>query len=444
MQIIPFRGYRFNPDRISNLEDVISLPYDQFKQHRDERFHDRHPYNIAHIIMNPKKRDDSLTNNQYTRSKKLLNQWLLDSVLLQDAEPSIYPYYQDFCLPNGNYTSRKGFVALGQVSDYSSRKVYPHESTMTKPKQDRLQLLRTTLVDSGLVFMLYSDPKGEIEKELDLLTSQNADMNAFGPEGILNRMWKVSKNEGITKIQEAMKCKSVIIADGHHRYEVAQQFHKETAHRLNQTPAWVNYGFKLMSFVRLESPAISIFPLHRVLRNMGGFEPSQFLQQLKAFFSIQPIPFNESNFANSLEILLEKLRQEQRAGRNAFGIYLPGLRHLALLTFRPNVAASFNWPSGKSKTWCKLDVSILQVVIFNELLGIGDQELAQAGYIEYVSDAKDAVNRVIRPPYQCAFLLNPTPVNQVQRVVESGNVLPQKSTHFHPKLMEGLVLAKHL
>ena len=444
MQIIPFRGYRFNPDQISNLEDVISLPYDQFKQHRDERFHDRHPYNIAHIIMNPKTRNDSLTDNQYTRSKKLLNQWLLDSVLLQDAELSIYPYYQDFCLPNGNYISRKGFVALGKVTEYSSREVYPHERTMTKPKQDRLQLLRTTLVDSGLVFMLYSDPEGEIEGELDLLTNQNADITVLGPEGILNRMWTVSNNEGINKIQKAMKCKSVIIADGHHRYEVAQQFHKETANKFSQNPAWGNYGFKLMSFVRLESPAISILPLHRVLRDMSGFEPAQFLRRLETFFSVRSIPLNQRTLGKPLEELLEMLRQQHQAGRNAFGLYLPTLKYFALLTFRPNLAASLKWPLDKSETWCKLDVSILQVVIFNELLGIGDRELAQGGYIEYVSDANDAVSRVIRPPYQCAFLLNPTPVTQVQEVVESGDLLPQKSTHFHPKLMEGLVFAKHL
>lgn len=444
MQIIPFRGYRFNPDRIANLEDVISLPYDQLKQHRDERFHDRHPYNIAHIIMNPKKGDDSLTDNQYTRSKKLLNQWLLDSVFLQDLEPSIYPYYQDFCLPNGKYASRKGFVALGEITDYSSREVRPHERTMTKPKQDRLQLLRKTLVDSGLVFVLYSDPKGEIEFELDLLTKQRPEMKALGPEGILNRMWKVSANEGITRIQQAMNCKSVIIADGHHRYEVAKQFREETANRFNETPAWSNYRFKLMSFVRLESPAISILPLHRVLRDMSGFEPAQFLRRLETFFSVRSIPLNQRTLGKPLEELLEMLRQQHQAGRNAFGLYLPTLKYFALLTFRPNLATSFNWPLNKSEAWCRLDVSILQVAIFKELLGIGDRELTQGGYIEYVSDAKDAVCRVAHPPYQCAFLLNPTPVEKIQEVVDSGDLLPQKSTHFHPKLMEGLVFAKHL
>ncbi len=180
MRILPFRGYRYNPSRIPSLDDVISLPYDQFKGTRDDRFHQRHPYNIAHLIMNPETSQDSPTWNRYTRSRRLLDQWMKESIFLQDAQPSIYPYYQDFRLAGGDSKTRKGFVALGEVTDYTQQIVRPHERTMAKPKQDRLELLRSTLVDSGIIFVLYSDPAGEIEAVLDGLTKRRPIMTARG------------------------------------------------------------------------------------------------------------------------------------------------------------------------------------------------------------------------------------------------------------------------
>ena len=444
MHILPFRGYRYNPSRISNLEDVISLPYDQFKGTRDDRFHQRHPYNIAHLIMNPETSQDSPTWNRYTRSRQLLDRWMKESIFLQDAQPSIYPYYQDFCLADGASKTRKGFVALGEVTDYSQCVVRPHEQTMTKPKQDRLELLRSTLVDSGVLFVLYSDPAGEVEAVLDNLTQRQPDMAARGPGEVMNRLWQVSDERAIAQIQQVMQDKSVIIADGHHRYEVAVEFSHEAIKNRRKDPAWESYRYKLISFVRLESPALAVLPQHRILRNLDAFEPVRFLQRLEPFFSIQSTEVSQGVPVKLLEEFLERMRLQQNAGRTALGVYLPTLNRLALLTFRGKSAESLDWPRDKSTTWRQLDVSILQVVILNQLLNLGDPELAQGNYLEYVSDAGEAVLRAARPPCQCAFLLNPTPVEQVEAVVEAGDLLPQKTTHFHPKLMEGLVFAKHL
>ncbi len=444
MRILPFRGYRYNLERIPNLDDVISLPYDQFKGSRDDRFHQRHPFNIAHLIMNPETGRDSPSWNRYTRSKNLLDLWMKESIFLQDDQPSIYPYYQDFPLVGGPAVTRKGFVALGEVTDYSQGIVRPHERTMTKPKQDRLELLRSTRVDSGLIFVLYSDPRGEIEAILDEAAGPQPAMTAAGPDRMLNRLWRVSDPTPIARIRQAMEDKPVIIADGHHRYEVAVEFSREAMKRRPEDPAWENYRFKLFSFVRQESPAIAILPIHRILRNMEAFDASQFLRKLESFFSIEAIEVGGGIPPGGLEELLQQMRLRQSAGHAAMGVYLPALNRLALLTFRKEAAESLDWPGDKSETWRQLDVSILQVAILGRILNLGERELAEGNFVEYVSDAGEAILKAADGSCQCAILLNPTPMEQVEAVVEAGDLLPQKTTHFHPKLMEGLVFAKHL
>jgi len=443
MKILPFHGYRYNLAKIGKLDEVISPPYDQFKEGMTEILY-RHPYNIAHLIMNKEMPGDSATNNRYTRSRGILADWLEDKVFLRDPRPSIYPYFQDYEIAGCPLRTRKGFVALGEVTDYSARVVLPHEQTLSKPKQDRLQLLRATLADTGLVFMLYSDPKGEIEALLDSLTVRLPDMTALDLNNEQNRLWKVDDPTAVSQVVRAMSDKTVIIADGHHRYEVALAFRRETAPKIPSEKKLELYGYKLMSFVRLESEGISILPIHRLVHRIAEFGPAAFLTRLARFFSIRELQFTDANKFSSLEALMEDLNKERLRGRNAFGLYLPTLQKYALLELDRAQAGEIAWPSDKSLRWQELDVSVLQVVILGHLLGIGDRQLSDQANLEYVSDHVEAVKIVDAKGYQCAFLLNPTPIEQVKQVVEQGDILPQKSTHFHPKLMEGLVFAKHL
>jgi uncharacterized protein (DUF1015 family) len=287
MNILPFRGYRYNLGKIKTVDDVISPPYDQFKQGLDDILYQRHPYNIARIIMNKESPQDTPADNRYTRSKVLLEQWIDEGVFLQDAQPSIYPYFQDYRASGQPARTRKGFVALGEVTDYSERIVLPHERTLSKPKQDRLNLLRSTLADTGLVLMLYSDPEGKIEMLLDALTRRPPDMAALDLNQEINRLWKVDDTAAIEGIRQAMRDKTVIIADGHHRYEVGLAFHQETAPRIMEDKRWELYGYKLMSFVRLESEGITIFPIHRLIHSLGNFNAADFLVRLGAFFVIE-------------------------------------------------------------------------------------------------------------------------------------------------------------
>jgi uncharacterized protein (DUF1015 family) len=444
MNILPFQGRRYNLTKIDRLDDVISPPYDQYKEGLDDYLYQRHPYNIARIIMNKQTPQDTPDENRYTRSKAILDQWIGEGVFVQDAIPSIYPYFQDYRDGGQPTMTRKGFVALGEVTDYSQGIVLPHERTLSKPKQDRLNLLRSTLADTGLVFVLYSDPEGKVELLLDSITRRPYDMAAVDLNRDMNRLWRVDDTVAIEEIRRLMKDKSVIIADGHHRYEVALAFHQEIAPRTANDKRWDLYGYKLMSFVRLESEGITIFPIHRLIHSLRNFSAADFLVSLGAYFDIEEFSFTEDNKFSVLETLMGRLKKQQSTGQNAFGLYVPALQKFCLLKFRKEASERISWPSKKTKTWQGLDIAVLQVVVLENLLGIADKQLLEQTNIEYVSRHTDAIRLTDSKSYQCAFLLNPTLIQQVKEVVEAGDLLPQKSTHFHPKMMEGLVFAKHI
>src|SRR5262245_35872804 len=442
MKILPFRGYRYNPEMIDKLDDVISPPYDQFKESLDDLLFARHPHNMAHLIVNKESNKDTEANNRYTRSRELLDSWLKQRVFLRDGEPSLYPYSQTYEVDGASKT-RKGFIGLGEVTEYSQKVVLPHERTLSKPKEDRLRLLRSTLADTGLVFMLYSDPSGEIENLVAAATARPADMRARDLNGEKNELWKVSDRSWVERVTSLMADKQVIIADGHHRYEVERLFAQEVSDRVATNPCWGLYRYKLMSFIPLESKGITIFPIHRLLHSLKAFNPATLLKRMHEYFVVEEYPIVASDKFTTLDFLMQALKRQQHSGANAFVLYLPSVQKFALIKLKPGIADQLKWPADKSVTWRKLDVSVLHVVILGQLLGVGEQQLAEQTNLEYVSHHTDAVKLADAKEYQCGVLMNATPIEHVKEVVEAGDLLPQKSTHFHPKLMEGLVFARH-
>src|SRR5262245_37333215 len=401
MRIAPFRGYRYNPELIENLDEVISPPYDQFKEGLDDLLFARHRYNMAHLIVNTETPEDTDSHNRYTRSRTLLDSWLRDSVFLHDAEASFYPYSQTYEF-DGVAKTRTGFIGLGEVTEYSQKIVLPHERTLSKPKKDRLNLLRSTLADTGLVFMLYSDPAGEIENLLASATARVADMRALDLNGEENQLWSVSDASWVEQIAALMAGKQVIIADGHHRYEVARLFGQEIVSKVASDRCWDLYRYKLMSFIRLESEGITIFPIHRLLHNLKGFDATALLRRMTEHFVVEEYPVAASEKLTTLDFLMQSSRRQQQAGSNAFVLYFPSIQKFALIKLKSGTAVNLVWPADKSVAWRKLDVSVLHVAILGSLLGIGEQQLAEQTNLEYVSHQADAVKLADAKQYQCA------------------------------------------
>ena len=362
MKILPFRGYRYNPQIVGRLDDVISPPYDQFKEGLDDLLFARHPHNMAHLIVNKETAADTETDNRYTRSRGLLDSWLRKGVFGQDSQPSLYPYFQTY-ENGGSSKTRKGFIALGEVTEYAQKIVLPHERTLSKPKQDRLNLLRSTLADTGLVFMLYSDPASEIEDLIASVTAGLADMRALDLKGEENRLWKVSDPSWIERITALMAGKQVIIADGHHRYEVARLFSQEISSKAAVERVLGPVSLQADEFCPAGVRRHHDFPIHRLLHSLKGFDAAALLRRMTEHFVVEEYPAAAADKFTTLDFLIQSSKRQQQAAGNAFVLYFPSLEKFALIKLRSGAAEKLVWPADKSVAWRKLDVSVLHVVI---------------------------------------------------------------------------------
>ena len=225
--------------------------------------------------------------------------WREQGVLIQEKDPCMFAYAQRFRVPGSEAVKeRRGFIALGKLHDYADQVVFRHEQTLSKPKSDRLNLLKATHAHFGQIFMLYSDPAGSVEKIL-YDGSGPADAEVTDEYGVLHRVWRVSDPAAIRLLAAAMADKKLIIADGHHRYETALNYSRgarapprrgQAEHSVNQLPqpAYPEAAV-MMTFVNMDSDGLVILPTHRVVHSLAGFDPAAFLRAAEEFFEVESL-----------------------------------------------------------------------------------------------------------------------------------------------------------
>src|SRR5436305_1209638 len=285
--IEPFRAFRYDPARVS-LKDVVTQPYDKITPAMQDRYYEASPYNLVRIILGKRAATETPSDNLYSRAADFFSSWRRDGILVRDAEPSIYRYSQEFTPPGGKKMVREGFIAAGRLHDYSDGIVHRHEQTLSKPKADRLDLLRATRAHFGHIFMLYSDPEGEIEQALN--TGQDPAIELDDEYEVRHRVWKVSDQALISAIQSTMADKKLIIADGHHRYETALNYRNERCTQEHDAPAAQKpYDFAMMTFVNMDSPGLLILPTHRVVHSLSSFSMDRLRENATEFFSVEEV-----------------------------------------------------------------------------------------------------------------------------------------------------------
>lgn len=428
MKIRPFRAIRYDLERIGDLSKVAAPPYDQIDPTIQSLLYAMHPRNIVRISFGQDEPGDDDHNNKYQRARGFLERWLAEGILVEDTAPAIYPYHSTYRVGE-EWLTRKGFIALGELSDYSERIVYPHERTHTKPKEDRLRLLEATRADLGLVFMLYGDPGLRSDSLLRDVTAAPPFAEASDLRGERHQLWRVTDPNLIAELQALMADHSVIIADGHHRYETALEFrrtHPEATH-------------KLMAFFPLEGPGLTIFPLHRLIRDVTDFRLRALREAVDPTFEVREI--DRLKTSDPAERLAQVLTA-QFTGSERVPLVAAGADHPSLLSLRPGAFDRIPWPKGTSEAWRRLAVSLLHEGILRPHLGIGEEALRLASHVDYTPSAEEAIRSVQQGRHQAAFLLAPLTPQELRAVVQSGEVLPQKTTHFYPKLLTGLVMAR--
>jgi uncharacterized protein (DUF1015 family) len=426
--IFPFQALRYNPSKVSPT-DVVTQPYDKITPAMQEHYYAASPYNLVRVILGKAQAGDNEQQNVYTRAAASVRQWRDEGVLLPDPQPSIYLYTQTFKVPgnpSGATAERRGFIALGQVEDYDSKVVFRHEQTLSKPKADRLNLLRATQVHAGQIFMLYTDPAGEVDSALRQNGPPTTEVR--DQYDVVHRLWRVSDPAVIQTVQSKMADKKLIIADGHHRYETALTYRNEMRKQGNPDLR-APFERVMMTFVNMDAPGLVVLPTHRVAFGMEGFAIFDTLAKLQENFEVQDLgPLTDAAAA------LDRLRA---AGKDTTAMLAVTAHGSFLLRARP--AQHSENLAGLSERQRALDVVQLHKLILEGALGMSEADIRDQKHLKYVRDAGEAIEEV-RNGANVAFLINPVRMQQMRDVAFAGEVLPQKSTDFYPKMLSGLTI----
>jgi uncharacterized protein (DUF1015 family) len=439
-RIYPFRAWRYNPGLV-RAEDVVTQPYDKISPAMQQSYYQRSPKNLVRVILGLPELFDSAENNVYTRAAKSFGEWRAEGVLAQDNEPSVYAYSQRYEVPGapGTFQERRGFIGLGELVDYSQGIIFRHERTLAKPKSDRLNLLRATRAHFGQIFMLYSDP-GQTAETLLFANPSTPDIELTDEYGVLHRVWKISEAGTINMLLSAMQDKKLIIADGHHRYETALNYGKEHAARATAVAGERSTGSlpqppypeaaTMMTFVNMDAPGLTILPTHRVVHGLQGFDSGKFLERAGQYFEIQPVPST-----SDIPGMMKQLAEAGKKGASFIAVTRTG-SHL-LTAKKAAVEARLTEQPERQR---RLDVVQLHSVVLENVLGISQQAVLDQSHLRYVREAAEAMQQVRSGEADVAFLMNPVTLDQLREVAFAGDVMPQKSTDFYPKLLSGLAI----
>jgi uncharacterized protein (DUF1015 family) len=427
--IVPFKALHYDSQQLK-LSDVVTQPYDKITPAMQDRYYELSPLNLVRIILGRRGETDNERFNVYTRAAEYLHDWRSGGVLRQDAEPALYLYSQNFTIPGTrDVAERRGLIALGRIHDYADGVVFRHEQTLSKPREDRLNLLRSTRAHFGQIFMLYSDPQAELDSLLLKQAGDDPEMSVLDEYEVLHRVWPIRDPGLVRAVQEKFCDKKLLIADGHHRYETALAYRDECRAKAANADPNAAHEFVMMTLIPMESRGLVILPTHRIVQGLPTYDREQMLEGARRYFDIDRIDLRTES--RSATTLLE----EAGGSGTAFvavtrqGPYLMRARKRAMQEALEHV-------SGRQR---ELDVVQLHRIMLERVLGISEEAIRNQEHVVYERDAFEAISRV-RQGANVAFLMNPARIEQVRDVAFAGEVLPQKSTDFYPKLLSGLVI----
>jgi len=441
-QVYPFRAFRYNPER-APFERVLTQPYDKISPAMQEKYYAADPHNLIAVEKGQAYPSDTPQNNVYTRAGAAIEDWIRNNIIVQDPAPSFYAYTQEYTVPGTEERrTRRGFIGAGKLEEYSAGVVFRHEHTLSGPKADRLELLRHTKMHTGQLFMLYSDPHRRIDGILAEAEAAWPPATEMRDEyGVVHRLWVIADPQRGAAIQEAMKDQKLVIADGHHRYETALNYRKERPTHAGKIDPNAPSERAMMSFFNTRSEGLTILPGHRVAAHIHDFSWSGVRRHLEPWFAAEAFPFSsEEKKAEAQKKFLGKLvgaRQKRAIG--AYPAAEPQKRAFYVLTLRDGVNLAQLLPN-VSPLQRELDVVLLHEGILEPALGITPQAVTAETNLTYEREASAALDAVDSGRAQISFLLNPCDVEQVMKIATSGEVMPQKSTDFYPKLMSGIAM----
>ncbi len=421
-----FRGFRYDLGQVGSLTDVVAPPYDVIDLALQKQLYDQSPHNAIRLELTTDEPGDNETENKYARAARSLKDWLNRNIIQQDTARSLYIYEQEFEVEGVTYT-RRGFLARVRLEPFGNGRIYPHEQTLSGPKEDRLKLYRATGFNLSPVFGLYLDPDGEVFKLLDPFTLKSPPIIARDHLGVTNRLWVITDSHTISAVIGLMGPRPAFIADGHHRYETGLKYLEERVAAGDVADDEAAPNFCLMMLVGMSDPGLIILPTHRLVSGLPPLTTAQVQAALKEHFDIV------GQFGPDARGCWEHLQMDGAQEVLGFGSVADGEWFAAKLC---NSAIMAELAPDHSPDWQGLGVSILHKLVLDKLIR---ETIGGSPVCKYVHLLKEVTDSVEAKECQLAVLVPPATMGHVERIAGNGEKMPPKSTYFYPKLLTGLV-----
>lgn len=428
--IAPFRGLLYNTKKVGDASKVVAPPYDVISREEQEKLYKRSPYNVIRLILNQEP-------EPYESVARLFDEWQRDGILVRDEKPALYFLRQRFHLKDKQERERWGFLAVARLEDFSSGAIRPHEGTLAAPKEDRLRIMLSTNANLSPIFALYDEPKQTINKLLAEHTQgSTAHLEAKEEKSGSCRLWRIVDRELIEMARREMAQVPLLIADGHHRYEAALNYRNRMREAKPGFTGAEAFNYVMMFFANTRDEGLVILPTHRLVRSLPPMPFQQLEEALMRYFYVEPYP----KTAEGQRAFLRALETQGKKHRVIGASFKRDPRYLILRLknkrFMQRLAGDLSEPLRE------LDVSLLHRLILDHIFGFKPEDQVKEGAISYSQDEEKVLQALDKEDYAAAFILNPTKAEEIMAVAGAGEKMPQKTTYFYPKVIDGLVMNK--
>lgn len=420
-EIKGYKGLRFNCEKAGKIEELVCPPYDIISDQQREEYIKTNPHNIIRLEL--PKGDD-----KYNKAAEILNDWLEKGILVKEDKPAIYIYEEEFTA-YGERKAIKGIICRVKLEEFSKGIILPHEFTLSKAKEDRLNLMKATNCNFSQIYSLYMDGGKNTLGKIDSLSKSKPDIQLQDNDNVTHRMWIIKDEKAIADICSDFADRKLYIADGHHRYETALNY-RNYLREQGLAKEGDACDYQMMMLVDMEHPGLVVFPTHRLVRNLDSFNAERVIDGCKEYFDV-----TEHSDINTIESTLMELYNQ---GKKAYAFYCGGSSYKLLVLKDTNIIKKL-LPNASTATQ-QLDVTILHTLILEKIFGIDAENMAKQINLTYTKIFDEAISSVQQGNSQCAFILNPTRVSEIREVASNGEKMPQKSTYFYPKMITGLVM----
>jgi len=432
VEITPFKGITYNKEKIKNLDNVMSPPYDIINTDMQNNLYKKHENNFVKLILGKQSPDDSENNNKYTKANQLFETWLQNNILIESKNDAIYPYKIQYNHGKQTKTMNGFFILLKLDPEY--KQIKAHERTLSKPKADRLNLMKACKANLEPIQLLYIDKDDAIRKKIDKTIAKPI-LQVKGYDTFTHQLFKIENEKLISDIRKNLKDKVLFIADGHHRYQTAINYAEEQKKQLktpNKNPA---FNYRMAILVNMFDEGLAILPTHRLIKKDNLSLP-ELLEKLHEFFIVEEK--DTKTFQGTYNDIGKQIINDiSTDNKHKFALYCKN--KYFILTLKDEKVMD-TLAKDHSKIWRTLDVSILHKIILEKIMKINENNLED--HVKYTRVDGEAVKLVDEGSFNLSFLMNATKIDELKAIADGGEHMPQKSTYFLPKMLSGLVMYK--